>query len=57
MLQRKGTASGIANSVRALGFRFIGHDWHYLKIIREHYFFLIPTDLLITLLIIYFVVT
>lgn len=37
MLLRIGTASGTRNSVRALGFRLIGHDWHHLRIIRDKY--------------------
>lgn len=37
MLQQIGTASGTQNSVRALGFRLIGHDWHHLQLIRERY--------------------
>lgn len=37
MLLRTGEASGTCNSVRALGFRLIGHDLHHCLIINEKY--------------------
>jgi len=37
MLQEIGTASGSKISVRAMGFKLIGHDLHHCKIVRERY--------------------
>ena len=37
MLKEIGTASGIQISVRAMGFKLIGHDLHHCQIIRERY--------------------
>lgn len=37
MLLRQGTASGFEISVRAIGFKLIGHEIHHMKIIVERY--------------------
>lgn len=37
MLLRQGTASGLEISVRAIGFKLIGHEIHHMKIVVERY--------------------
>ncbi|MEO0733783.1 MAG: DinB family protein [Bacteroidota bacterium] len=36
-LCRQGTASGLTASVRALGFKLVGHDRHHCGVVRDNY--------------------